>query len=412
MPPKKKSRQKISQQTSQAKYDAIEFNAKPTKNKKSRRKKSIIPYLALVAVCLILVLTVIITSLIHPIGVIEYISSKYNSIGYSKGYDVVLTGGKPIYTVGDSDKYFVVSASSVTCFNINGKTICEDSHSFSSPVVKASETRYLLYGQGERTLYVNNLSKNLYTVNFSEGITCAALSDSGVFAVASKSEGYSSSVTVFNKNNQKIFEWFSSNESVNGLSVSKNGKTVAVSTLMVVDGKYLSSFYVFNFNAADPIYKKTYTDEVIYQILSTNNNVYCAVLSDSVDFIDYRDATIVSNKSDYSVNIVKNINGTVAVVRTVAANQDESLIEIYKPNGKLKSAFKVDKNITDLSYNNKKVYLLGLHEIYKYNLKGELESKANANFDFLFIEAISENSVACIKNSSIDKLTLTDTEEE
>ena len=87
------------------------------------------------------------------------------------------------------------------------------------------------------------------------------------------------------------------------------------------------------------------------------------------------------------------------------------MIEVYKPNGKKVSSFNVDNYINDLSFSHNKIYLLGLHEIFKYNLSGELLSREKAEYDVLFIEAISENNVACIKNSSINKLTLKPTED-
>ena len=129
-------------------------------------------------------------------------------------------------------------------------------------------------------------------------------------------------------------------------------------------------------------------------------------MSNNIEFINYKKELISSNESEYSVNIIKCFNGNIVAVRTIAANQEESLVEVYKPNGKIISSFKVDKYINDLSYYHNKVLLLGLHEIFKYNLSGELLSSDKADFDTIFIEAISENSVACIKNSAINKLIL------
>ena len=385
-------------------YDSIEFNPKPKKRKQKRR--SVKSFLSLVFICFVLVLTYIIVSLLHPIGVIEYVKSEYNLSGYGSGYDISLTSGKPIYSVGDSDKYFVVSSSTINCFNKNGKSVFSNSHSYSNPIIKFSETRYLLYNQGERTLNVCDFSKTLSTLNLSGGIICAAISDSGVYAVASKSDGYASSVCVYNKKHNKIYEWFSSDESVNSIAVSNNGSSIAISTIKVVNGKYLSNFYVLKFDSANAYFKKSYPDDVIYQIYPTQSNTFCVIMSNNIEFINYKKELISSNESEYSVNIIKCFNGNIVAVRTIAANQEESLVEVYKPNGKIISSFKVDKYINDLSYYHNKVLLLGLHEIFKYNLSGELLSSDKADFDTIFIEAISENSVACIKNSAINKLIL------
>lgn len=385
---------------------------KKTVQKARKNKRNVlVRYFPLFSLCVVLLAAYLIVLSVHPVGVIEYLKSEYTSIGKGNGYNIDIHDGKPKYTISDDDKYVVVSSNYVNCYNRNGKTIFEQSHSLAEPVFKLSDTRYLLYGQGERALKVNTFSDELYSLNFESGIITAAISDSGVFAVATKAEGYSSGVAVFNKRNEKIFEWFSSDETINNLALSSNGKNLAVSTVKVLDGKFLSTLYVLKFNSADAVYKKTYSDDVIYQILPVSASTYSVVLSNNIEFVNYRKENVKSHSSDYSISLIKKSEGKIVAVRTVAANQDESIIEVYTLNGKLKSSFKVNSCVTDISYKGNKIYLLGSHNIFKYSTKGELLVETKSNFDVLFLEAISNNNVACIRNSSIDKCELTQTEE-
>lgn len=394
-------------------YEAIRFGneqEKPVKRKSVGRKRNATPFLAVAVLCVIIALAYFIITTLHPVGVVEYFKSAHSAIGSGEGYDVDIEGGKPSYTLSTGDKYYIVTASSVNCYNINGKTIFERPHSFTQPVVKYSDTRYLLYGQGENELSVNTFTDNLYNHNFSNPVICAALSDSGGFAVATKAEGYDSSVVVYDKNNNKLFEWFSSDETINSLALSPNGKTLAVSTLKVDNGKFSAAVHILKFDSANAVMKRTYEDDAVYQLTAVSNNTFCAVFSDNIEFLNFSKDTAVSNKSDYTVSIFKFLGGRVVALRTVAANQDQSILEVYKTNGDLVSSFNVNNYITDFSYKSGKLYLLGLSEIYKYDIKGELLATAEASYDALFIEAVSENSVACIRNSTIDKYTLTKTE--
>lgn len=387
---------------------------KRTENQKRKSVKSNKAY-KIYLICgllfFILLVTYIILSVLHPIGVVEYLKSAYYSIGSGKGYDIELDEGNPLYTVGDDSRYYVVSVNSVDCFNKSGKTIFKRSHSFSKPVLKHSETRYILYGQGETILYVGNFNENIHTQNLSHGIIAADISDSGVYAVASKSDGYSSSVVVYNKKHEKIFEWFSSDKIINSVKLSKNGKFLALSTLKVVNGKYQSDFCILNFKSADPIYTRSYNEDIVYQIHATDTNVFCTVLSDNIEFINHKKSTISSFKTDYSVNIVKYTNGKIIAVRNVAANQDESTIEIYNKNGELLHSFKIADSIKDITYKSNRLFALGTHNIYKYSTEGELLASTIADYDLLYIEAISSDNLALIKNSSITKLSLANSEE-
>ncbi len=395
-----------------SKYDAIGFNDNaPTtvRRKKSRKHKSLIPAFVLALLFFVLAVSYFITLALHPAGVFEYISSSYASVGSGSGYPVNISGGKPRYTVGQGDKYFLVAGNTVNCYSDSGKIIAERTHAYSDAVVKAADTRYIIYGQGEKELSVNTYSKELYLCNFSGGIIDACISDSGRFAVATNADGYDSSVAVFSKNNKKIYEWFSADETVNSVALSPSGKALAVSTVKVENGKFISSFYVLKFKSADPLMKKVYTDQVIYRIYPSSENCFSAVFANNIEFLNYNKNTVVSHQSEYSVSMVKKVGNKFVAIRTVAANQDESIVEIYKSNGKLISSFNVNSQVVDFSYSSGKIYVLGISEIFKFGQKGNLLSKGNAEYDSLFIESLSDNTVALIRSSVIEKYTLTKT---
>ena len=150
---------------------------------------------------------------------------------------------------------------------------------------------------------------------------------------------------------------------------------------------------------------------VIYQIYPTANTTFCIVLEDNIEFVNYKKESVLSNKTEYSVSVIKQCDNKIVAVRTIAANQEESVIEIYNLSGKLKNSFKVECNVIDFSYNANKIYLLDSQQITKYNSSGKTLASAKAEYDTLFIEYISSNSVACIQNASIDKTDLNQTEE-
>lgn len=402
-------------------YDKIELKPKQrnkksntaykSKSKPKSRQQKINKFFVYASLLIVAVVAYIIVCLSHPVGLLEYVSYLYKSIGTGNGYEVLIEGGKPIYTVSAKNKYFTVTDTTVNCYNKFGKTIFEKSHSFADPVLKFGDTRYIFYGQGEKELWVSTLSETKYKLSFAKGIIAAAISDSGNFAVATKAEGYDSSVSVFNKNNKKIFEWFSTDSTINSVALSKSGKLLAVSTLKVQSGKYISNIYILNLKSANPIHSFTYDGEVVYQLGTMSQNNFYATFGDNIEFFSFKSGMLSKNESDYSLSIVKKNNNRLVVVRTIAANQDESLVEIYNPRGKLLSSFEVQSYIDDVTYNHGNVYLLGLSKVFRYDLRGKLLSAADTSFDSLYIEAISQDSVACIKNSTIDKCKLTSIKE-
>ncbi len=394
-------------------YDEIEFSKKRKNSSAARRRAMMFRnrIIAILAVFLLFLFSAyLILNFSHPVGVFEYLKYSVLSAGSGEGYNINIEGGKPIYTVSDGKVYYVVTDSTVNCYNTSGKVIFEQPHSFGNPVIKKSETRYLLYDQGEPELSVCTLSGGLYSHVFDHGIICADISNSGYFAVATKVEGYDSSVSVFNKKNEKVFEWFSSNETVNAVSLSENGKTVSVATVKVESGNFVSNVYVFKYKSATPVMQKTYSDQVVYQLLENDNRGFFAVFANKVEFLNPKKGSTVTHESEYSVSLVKQYGNRTIVVRTVAANQDNSVIEILNKKGEIVSSFEVDTHAIDIAYKSGKIYLLGRTGVYKYNVKGKLLSVAETNYDTLFIEVISDNSVACIRSSIIEKTNLSKVE--
>ena len=60
----------------------------------------------------------------------------------------------------------------------------------------------------------------------------------------------------------------------------------------------------------------------------------------------------MTHESEYSVNLVKQFGDKTIALRSVAANQDHGIVEIYGRKGKLVSSFEVDNNITERVSNN------------------------------------------------------------
>ncbi len=374
--------------------------------KNRRKKQSNFKVILLAFLCLIIVLPAVILTAVHPVGVFEYLSYLSRTSGQGDGYSIHIAGGKPYYSLNNNNIYLVVNDSSLNAYNLAGKTIFEKPHSFSKPVIKFGDTRYILYGQGEKELSVNTVEDTLYSLNFDGGVLCADISQSGVFAVASKVDGYDSSVAVFDRKNNKIYEWFSSDETINAVKLSKNGKNLAVATIKAENGSFVSTLYVLKFDSANSISKRVYKDDVIYSLTTPSSNIFCVTTSSAVSFLNFKKDTDTTHTDDYTVSIIKEYNGRTVVVRALDENQEESLVEVYSPRGKQILSFIVPTSVTDCSYKSGNIYLLDSSKIYKYNSKEKLCAEADVEFDSLFIEAISNNDVALIKNSTIEKSNL------
>lgn len=396
-------------------YKTILSRSKTSNKKKNNSKhratvirNRILLLSALIA--LVICTTYVVLLFSHPVGVFEYFGHIIHTSGNLNGYDIELEGGVAESVISEKNIYYLLTDRTLNCYTDTGKTVFEKQHSYKAPIVCSSETRHLIYGQGESGLSVGTVNEVLYTENLEYDIVCADISDAGYYAVATRADGYEASVSVFDKRNKKVFEWFSSEELVNSVSLSPNGKTLAVATVKVKNGSAVSSVHILNYKSATPVMTRSYDDKVVYDIRSISNSVFCTVFSDSIEFLNFKKQSAKVHESEYTVSMVKQFGKRTIAIRTVAANHDESLVEVYNAKGKLIKSFKANTFVSDFSYKSGKLYLLGRNEIVKFDLKGKKLSSCEVGYDAAFLQVISDNKVACINNGSIVKCDLKKTE--
>lgn len=401
-----KKRQNNPVKNKTAKQNDQDFVATGQVKKKKKVKFNLTAIIAISGVLVALLITYIVLVSLHPVGVSEFFADRYATLGTGEGYNVSIEEGKPQYTVSADGRYFLITDTAVNCYNQSGKTIFSRSHSYSEPVLKFGDTRYILYGQGENEVSLSTMKETLFTNKFDNGIICANISKAGGYAVATKADGYDSSVSVFDKNNKKIYEWFSPDETINNVAVSDNGKYVMISTISVVDGTFVSSFYVLDFKRSDPIFECKYENLAVYQLYAIGND-RCAVVSEGkLEFINYINNETKKFESEYSISMVKMVGNRFVSISSIASNQEESIVEVYSLKGEQLSRFTVNSFVNDFAFKSDKIYILGLSKVMKYDTEGKLLASTPVDYDSMYIENVNDNEIACVKNTTIDKYKL------
>ena len=375
-----------------------EFNIIKGKKLEKVKKNAFSASVIIVLLCIYLIVCTL-----HPVGLVEYLTHCYTRIGSGRGYEVSITGGETLNSVQKSNYYYLLSENNVEAYNNSGRNIFTVQHGFSRPVLKTGDTRFLVYSQGEKVLKVHTFNGIHHTYNFDNSILTADISKSGAFAVATKTEGYESKVTVYNKNDKKLYEWFSTDETVTSVCLNDTGKRLAVATVKVSGGAFVSKVYVLKFNSANPVKTFEYNGEIVYSLNSSGGNNIYAVFEKRIEFINTLNGKKKENSSDYSLNIAKKIGNNVITVNTLDANKSESNVFVYNLSGRLAANFKVNGTITDVSMKNRRLHLLTDSGVIITDMSGKILSKAQCSFDVKNIIALSDKSVVGISNNLINK---------
>lgn len=255
-----------------------------------------------------------------------------------------------------------------------GKKLVSNSHLFSQPVMRVRGSAVLLYDKGGNQLRLEKNSSVYNTFTVASSITAAALGAKGNYAyVLNEDSSYQSHLFVYSYQGKKQFEWGSASDYCIALSLSDNGKAIAVAMLGVENGEYLSKVSLFRFSETQAEYTVELPDCTVYEICFINNKTI-AVLTDNGAFVvdkkgEYeRVAEYSSSELNYSDSAY---GGLKAFALDRYSNSRDSLVRVYNKKFEELCTIDFDSEIYSVSVSKSHIAVILGDHIRVYNNKGE-----------------------------------------
>ncbi len=355
----------------------------------------------------IIAAVLILCQLVMPAGVFETASNAVKLIG-AGGYPISLESNDTATVVSKGSYYYVLSNTSLTAFSNAGKKIFTYSHGFENPVLKTSKTRALLFDQGKNEFLIFTLGGLKTSKTLKQDIKNAAIGDDGTYALVTSAENYTAKVSVYAKNNELVYEWFSSEDLVNNVAVAPSGKKIAVSTIISKVGQYDSEVSVFNFKSATAENKKTFENTVVYTLDTTFSGGFSVLTSNNYIFIKWSNFKFTEYKNEYNTAMFRAGNNGVAVVYNRENDKTDNRIAIFSSGGKLKREFEFKGIITDFALRNGHIYCVSDTKAYVLNRDGTVMRSGECGFGAIRISPLGQNIMAVITDTQINKIKLTE----
>ncbi len=362
--------------------------------------------IVLASLSLILVVAVLLIFLSAPTGIGDMFASFSTSLSLKNVYPVKLNSSETYNSVINSNHLYVLSDSDVSCYNKSGKLIFSDAHGFTSPVFCESEARCLVFDQNGSGICVYNTKNKLLSIESEFLLLAADISRNGYFAYASKSESYTSMVTVCDDKGKNIFQWFCADETINGVAVAPNGKSIAVTTLSVDNGKFNSKLYVLGFESADPIFTKEYSGEMVYGINSANKKNFVVIGEKFCDIVSWRKNEITTFTTEYCIDDVKSTSNRIFISSSRENNDGNVTFSVYNNFRKNIFSYTFDGPVNNFSVKGNNVFVLSRNNIYRLNRKGEIKKQGSCGFGVIKIVASSSVSCLAVGHNNVEKINL------
>lgn len=204
-------------------------------------------------------------------------SGAYSSVAYEEQQNMSFAEYK--------NTLAVVGSAGVRLYDGSGNAIFRDTTSYKSPVLLAGDRYMLLYDEGGRDYSVMTTLARVYSGTADGDILCGAVSDSGNFAIVSRTTEAHYVIDVFDssmKNIERVYR----DSYVTGIAFDPSGETLAVLAVKSGDWSLTSEIILF----------RTGTEETTVFALGERLPLKCQSMSGGGWAVVCDNAVIILNK--------------------------------------------------------------------------------------------------------------------
>lgn len=365
-----------------------------------KRKFKIGAVVTAIIICAFLILQVI-----FPAGIIETLSTATALLG-TGSYPIELESNETVNVMSSGSYYYILSNTHINAVSNSGKQLFSYNHGYENPVLKVSSWGALVFEQGGTEGLLFNAKKLKSTVKTEKPILSGAISDSGRYALATLSDKYASSVSVYSKNGDIVYEWYSAKDIVNNVLLSSNGKKLAVSTFDSSGGQYSSAISVLGFESATPLHTEKFENTLVYTLDGSFRSRFAVVTDNKIKYIKWRGFKSSEYKSEYSTAFFRTGKGGYVTVFNRENDKTDNKITVFSKYGKQKAEFNYKGVVSDIAVYGNHIYCMNDTEIFLLDTDGKVLRKGVCGFGAVRFIPVSTNSVIVFTDNKIESIKL------
>ena len=181
--------------------------------------------------------------------------------------NVVPVGGGPLVIYDNSSLVMNAAADEIFSMSLD----------YADSKAVTRNGRALIYSPSSNEVILQSKTEKLGSVTEQNPVTVAALAENGGFATSHAADENQSILSVYNNRFKKIFQWNCSQEFITDISLSSNGKKVAVAASGVKDAEIYTRILIFDVGSSEPVADVKYNGTMFLRVIYTASNRIIAV---------------------------------------------------------------------------------------------------------------------------------------
>ena len=285
----------------------------------------------------------------------------------------------------------VIGDHSVSAFTETGRQTVSETIQYRNPMAEGRGRYLMVYEMGGTQYSLYNSYTQLYADETDYPINGVAVSDSGVYAILSSSESYSSVVSLYN-DNFALINRYNKNSFVTDVAIDEKGKLVALLSAEPKGGTFETSLELYVPGETEAKQKLSLRNGMAYSCSFTSSGTLAVLFSDSIVFVS-SDGKIL-NEFDFQgeTPLLTDVgdDGAAIMLRRSSISAKNHII-VFDKNGKTLYNKDVDVQVDAFSRFGNALFLMTDSEIQRILLDSGEISTVQHQADPRCILAVDEN---------------------
>lgn len=312
--------------------------------------------------------------------------------GDGKGYPYFLRAADVSDSGTLNGNLVFVTQGKVTVLNKNAKEISSIQHTCKTPSIETNDSHILLYDRGEKYVRMQDERQVLWEKETPFPILKATLTKSDKMIFAVRDEKNASSVILYDKNFKELFTWNSSSDYIMDMTVSDNGRYMALSAFVTENAQINSKVIIIDLKEQKEIGNFTYSDTTLFDVSFSDNKTVVAVGDTKrVVITDFKKG---GGEKAYENGVLKQFADSADGAQVLAFSEyssNKNIITLYKGTKEVFS-YTCTGTIKGVACDGKCVSAIVDGKVITLNLRGKEVGSSDTQIDALHCYVSGRNT--------------------
>ncbi len=307
--------------------------------------------------------------------------------------NVVSAGGGPLVVYDDSTLVLNAAADEIFSMQLG----------YTDSKAITRNGRALIHSPSSNEVILQSKTERLGSITEQNPVTVAALAENGGFATSHAADGNQSVLTVYNNRFKKIFQWNCSQEFITDISLSGNGKKVAVAAIGVEDAEIYTRILVFRVDSDEPMMDIKYSGTMFLRVIYTSSNKIIAA-GDNKTVVHNKKGEVTDElvyPEDSLIAVCADEDGNTTVFYEEFGGSKTGIVR-YSDSGKKTCSFVINGLPDCVAAHSGRIAVASGNKITVYSSKGK-ESKVIETESSVARIFICSGTVYTVEGGSIHK---------